>query len=44
MSSNLHGRNFLKELDFTPDDWRELLTLSASLKAAKAAGNEPKHL
>ena len=44
MSSNLHGRTFLKELDFTPDDWRELLTLSASLKAAKASGKEHKYL
>jgi len=44
MSSNLRGRNFLKELDFTPAAWRELLTLSASLKADKAAGNERKHL
>ena len=44
MSSNLQGRNFLKELDFTPSEWRELLTLSASLKADKAAGVERKHL
>ena len=44
MSSNLRGRNFLKELDFTPDDWRELLTLSASLKAAKASRMEHKYL
>ena len=44
MSFNLSGRNFLKELDFTPDEWRELLTLSASLKADKAAGTERKHL
>ena len=44
MSSNLRGRHFLKELDFTPEEWRELLTLSASLKADKAAGNERKRL
>ena len=44
MSSTLRGRSFLKELDFTPQEWRELLTLSASLKAAKAAGSEPKRL
>ena len=44
MSNNLRGRNFLKELDFTPQEWRELLTLSASLKADKAAGTERKHL
>ena len=44
MKYNLSGRNFLKELDFTPDEWRHLLTLSASLKADKAAGRELKHL
>ena len=44
MSDNLRGRSFLKELDFTPDEWRQLLTLSASLKAAKAAGAENKRL
>jgi ornithine carbamoyltransferase len=44
MSSNLHGRNFLKELDFTPQEWGHLLTLSASLKAGKAAGSERKQL
>src|SRR5665647_1344140 len=41
---NLSGRNFLKELDFGPNEWRELLTLSASLKADKAAGSEQQHL
>jgi ornithine carbamoyltransferase len=44
MSDTLHGRSFLKELDLTPREWRQLLTLSASLKAAKAAGSERKHL
>ncbi len=44
MSNNLSGRNFLKELDFGASEWRELLILSASLKAAKAAGNEQQHL
>ena len=44
MSESLHGRNFLKELDFTPDEWRRLLTLSASLKADKAAGSEQRRL
>jgi len=44
MTSNLRGRNFVKELDLTPDEWRELLTLSATLKADKASGNERKHL
>jgi len=37
---NLRNRSFLKELDFTPDEWRHLLTLSADLKAAKYAGTE----
>jgi ornithine carbamoyltransferase len=37
---NLHGRNFLKELDFTPTELRHLIELSAQLKAAKVAGYE----
>ncbi|MEP7034496.1 MAG: ornithine carbamoyltransferase [Actinomycetota bacterium] len=44
MSSNLRGRNFLKELDFTPEQWRELLSLAATLKAAKASGTERQRL
>jgi ornithine carbamoyltransferase len=44
MTINLSGRNFLKEVDFTPVEWRGLLTLSASLKADKAAGIEPQNL
>jgi ornithine carbamoyltransferase len=44
MSVNLHGRNFLKELDFTTEDWAHLLSLSVSLKAAKATGGEHRHL
>jgi ornithine carbamoyltransferase len=44
MSNNLSGRNFLKELDFAPREWQQLLTLSASLKADKAAGNERQRL
>jgi len=44
MSYSLSGRNFLKELDFTPGEWGELLSLSASLKADKAAGAERKQL
>lgn len=38
------GRSFLKELDFTPDQWRELLDLAAQLKAARRAGTEPQLL
>lgn len=40
MSFNLRHRSFLKELDFTPDELRFLLTLSADLKAAKYGGYE----
>jgi len=44
MSHTLSGRNFLKEADFAPFEWQELLALSASLKADKAAGRERQHL
>jgi len=44
MSNNLGGRSFLKELDFDPHEWRQLLALSASLKADKAAGRERQRL
>jgi ornithine carbamoyltransferase len=30
--TDLTGRSFLKELDFTPDEWRSLLTLAQHLK------------
>ena len=40
MSVNLRNRNFLKELDFTPDEWRFLLGLASDLKRAKYAGTE----
>jgi len=40
MSFNLRNRNFLKELDFTTQEWWHLLRLSADLKAAKYAGTE----
>ena len=36
----LRGRSFLKEIDFTPQEWAGLLDLSAELKAAKKAGTE----
>jgi ornithine carbamoyltransferase len=38
----LHGRSFLKELDFTPAELRSLIDLSAELKAQRKAGSEPK--
>ena len=40
MAVNLSGRNFLKLLDFTPEEIRYLLELSADLKAKKHA-HEP---
>jgi ornithine carbamoyltransferase len=44
MAFTLRHRNFLKELDFTPREWRHLLALSADLKAAKYAGTERQRL
>ncbi|MBW3084065.1 Ornithine carbamoyltransferase [Austwickia sp. TVS 96-490-7B] len=44
MAFNLRHRNFLKEIDFTPAEWRHLLKLSADLKAAKYAGTEQPRL
>ena len=41
---SLKGRNFLKELDYTPDEFRYLLDLAADLKAAKKAGTEIERL
>ncbi len=40
MAFNLRNRSFVKELDFTPDELRFLLRLSADLKAAKYGGYE----
>ncbi|MFJ8732815.1 ornithine carbamoyltransferase [Streptomyces bauhiniae] len=40
----LTGRHFLKELDFTAEEFRGLLALAAELKAAKRAGTETRHL
>ena len=44
MSYNLHHRNFLKELDFSPDEFAYLLKLAADLKAAKYGGYEQPRL
>ena len=38
MAVDLKGRSFLKLLDFTPDEIRDLLALAADLKAKKKAG------
>ena len=40
MPKNMRGRSFLKLLDFSPDEIRHLLTLAATLKAAKQSGTE----
>jgi len=44
MPFNLRNRSFLKELDFTPDEWRFLLHLAAELKTAKYTGTEQPRL
>jgi ornithine carbamoyltransferase len=44
MPVNLAARNFLKELDFTPDEWRFLLDVATELKRAKRAGTEQPRL
>ncbi|MFG2605111.1 ornithine carbamoyltransferase [Streptomyces sp. NPDC048514] len=40
----LAGRHFLKELDFTEEEFRALVELAAELKAAKKAGAEIQYL
>ncbi|MEV8017228.1 ornithine carbamoyltransferase [Streptomyces sp. NPDC086554] len=40
MAIDLTGRHFLKELDFTAEEFRGLIDLAAELKAAKKAGTE----
>ena len=44
MSFNLRNRHFLKLDDFTPQEIKFLLQLSAELKVAKYAGTEVQHL
>ncbi|NUR88661.1 MAG: ornithine carbamoyltransferase [Nonomuraea sp.] len=44
MAFNLRNRSFLKELDFSPEEFGFLLNLSAELKAAKYAGIERRRL
>jgi ornithine carbamoyltransferase len=44
MAFNLRNRSFLKELDFTPEELKFLLRISADLKAAKYGGYERQHL
>ncbi|AZN30641.1 ornithine carbamoyltransferase [Flaviflexus salsibiostraticola] len=44
MAVNLKGRSFLKEIDFTQEEWMYLLDLAAELKAAKKNGTETQYL
>ena len=44
MGFNLRHRSFVKEVDFTPKEWRFLLDLAAELKVAKYAGSEQPRL
>ncbi|WP_431980908.1 ornithine carbamoyltransferase [Streptomyces qinglanensis] len=44
MAADLTGRHFLKELDFTPEEFRGLVSLAAGLKAAKREGTEQPRL
>ncbi|MFD4372216.1 ornithine carbamoyltransferase [Streptomyces sp. NPDC058486] len=44
MALDLSGRHFLKELDFTAEEFRGLVDLAAELKAAKKAGSEVQRL
>jgi ornithine carbamoyltransferase len=44
MGFNLSGRNFLKEIDFSPTELRFLLRLAEALTLAKYAGTEVKRL
>lgn len=44
MPHALHGRPFLREIDFTPAEWLSLIDLAAELKAAKKNGIEVQHL
>ncbi|MFF9843429.1 ornithine carbamoyltransferase [Streptomyces sp. NPDC013740] len=44
MATDLSGRHFLKELDFTAEEFHGLIALAAELKAAKKAGAEVQRL
>ncbi len=44
MRPDLSGRSFLKELDFTVEEWRSLLGLTRHLKLEMRAGNRPRRL
>ena len=44
MPFNLRNRSFVKEVDFTPKEWKFLLDLAAELKLARYAGSEQPQL
>ena len=44
MGTSLTGRHFLKEQDFTPQEWRGLLELTGELKAARRNRTEVQRL
>lgn len=44
MSINLHGRHFLKEIDFTVPEWEYLLELTDQLKRDRKQGREVQRL
>lgn len=44
MATDLTGRHFLRELDFTTEEFRHLIDLAAELKAARKAGTERRRL
>ncbi|WP_367123812.1 ornithine carbamoyltransferase [Streptomyces phytohabitans] len=44
MAIDLAGRHFLKEVDFTPEEFRHLIDLAAELKAERRAGTERQRL
>ncbi|MFJ3533625.1 ornithine carbamoyltransferase [Streptomyces sp. NPDC090132] len=44
MAIDLAGRHFVKELDFTAEEFRGLIDLAAELKAAKKSGTEVQRL
>ncbi|MFJ4742875.1 ornithine carbamoyltransferase [Streptomyces sp. NPDC088775] len=44
MAIDLAGRHFLKELDFTAEEFRGLVELAAELKGAKKSGTETQRL
>lgn len=44
MTIDLQGRDFLKELDFTPAEWAYLVELTGELKAARRDGREQRRL